>query len=263
MDPYLEDTSLWASFHNKLIGEIERALAAALPDRYFVETPVRSYIVLAGVDEKEETAFLPDVGVLTSRRKESDRQETGGLAVAEPEGAADVVTMRAFIDEQCRETFIEIYESKPEVRLVTCIEVLSPSNKRPGTKGWKVYLRKRNSLLLGSANFIEIDLLRGGRRMPMVEPWPDSPYYLLVARQSRAPYCRVSRADYRKPLPDIPVPLSAPDPDFTLALQPLVDAVYARSRYGMRLDYTKPLTPPLGEEDVAWLARQVEASKEG
>jgi hypothetical protein len=257
MDPYIEEVGfLWPDFHSKLIREIERALSGALPDRYFIQTGERSYIVLAGIDEKEKNAFLPDVGVFTPRRGEPQRQAEG-VAVEELQGDADVVTMRAFIDEHCRENFIEIYEAAPEVRLVTCIEVLSPSNKRPGTEGWEVYLRKRNSLLLGSANFVEIDLLRGGRRMPMAEPWPTSPYYLLVARKSRAPYCRVSRAGYRQPLPIIPVPLSPPDADFMLALQPTVDAIYARSRYGMRLDYTKPLAPPLSPEDARWLSEQL------
>lgn len=37
-DPYLEGRGLWADFHTKLIGEIERKLAAALPERYFVQT---------------------------------------------------------------------------------------------------------------------------------------------------------------------------------------------------------------------------------
>ena len=47
--------------------------------------------------------------------------------------------------------------------------------------------RKRLAFLSGYANFVEIDLLRRGRRMPMVSPWPDSPYYLLVCRKKRAP----------------------------------------------------------------------------
>ena len=38
--------------------------------------------------------------------------------------------MRAFINEHFRENFIEIYKTDPEVRLVTCIELLSPLNKR-------------------------------------------------------------------------------------------------------------------------------------
>jgi hypothetical protein len=165
--------------------------------------------------------------------------------------------MRAFIDEHFRENFIEIYEAGPELRLVTCIEVLSPSNKRPGTEGWEQYMRKRNSLLLGEAHLVEIDLLRGGRRMPMVEPWPKGPYYLLVGRQNRSPFCRVWPVDYRHPLPKIPVPLSSPDPDIPLSLQPMIDAVFERSRYAQRIDYTKPLTPPLGAKEAAWLRRQL------
>lgn len=255
MDPYIEDRGLWPDFHTKLIGEIERALAATLPDRYFVQTGERSYIVLAGIDEKERRAFVPDVGVLGPTGGEPVR----GVARAEPAADAEAVTMRAFIDEHFRENFIEIYESDPEVRLVTCIEVLSPSNKRPGTEGWDLYLRKRNALLLGAANFVEIDLLRGGQRMPMVEPWPASPYYLLVARKNRAPYCQVWPAHYRRRLPVVPVPLAPPDADGTLDLQPMIDAVAARSRYARRLAYDRPLSLPLAEADSAWLAEQLAA----
>lgn len=94
--------------------------------------------------------------------------------------------------------------------------------------------------------------------MPMVEPWPNSPYYLLVGRQSRAPYCQVTSAHYRHPVPTILVPLAPPDADLPLALQPMIDAVYARSRYGRRIEYTRPLTPPLAPEEVAWLEQQVQ-----
>lgn len=31
MDPYIEACGLWGDFHDRLIGELERALAAALP----------------------------------------------------------------------------------------------------------------------------------------------------------------------------------------------------------------------------------------
>jgi hypothetical protein len=96
--------------------------------------------------------------------------------VAGPVLKAEPVLMRAFIEEEHRETFVEIYEATPEQRLVTRIEVLSPSNKRPHTPGWDIYHRKRQSLLPGDINLVEIDLLRGGRRMPMLDPWPDSPY---------------------------------------------------------------------------------------
>ncbi len=254
MDPYIEACGRWEDFHNKLIGELERAIAAAVPERYFVEVGQRSYVVLAGVDEKEDHLFKPDVGLLTPPGPGPTRPPTSsGTAVAE-ETTTEEVTARAFIDERYRENFIEIYEEDGgQVRLVTCLEVLSPSNKRRNTEGWELYLRKRNALLLGSAHFVEIDLLRGGTRLPMLDPLPDSPYYVLLCRQERAPYCRIRKAHFQTPLPDLTIPLADTDPDVVLPLQPLVDAVYERSRYGRRLDYNKPLRPPLTAEQSAWL----------
>lgn len=255
MDPYIEDRGLWPDFHNDFVTGIKHALAAVLPERYFVQMGERSYVVLAGTDGKDERPFSPDVGVGTAERAHAP--EAASVAVAEPETGTDAVTMQAFIDEHFRENFIEIYEDDPELRLVTCIEVLSPANKRRGSEGWDQYLRKRNGLLLGQANFVEIDLLRGGQRMPMVGPWPNSPYYLLVSRQSRAPYCRVWPVHYRKPLPEIPIPLASPDPDVPLALQPLITAIYDLSRYARRLDYSKPLKSPLPADVAGWLEERL------
>src|SRR5437773_1814885 len=143
------------------------------------------------------------------------------LPGVEPAEEAESVRMQAFVAEEFEETFVEIYAEREERILVTCIEILSPSNKRRDTKGWRKYERKRQAMLLGRANFIEIDLLRGGHKMTMLTPWPDCPYTLLVCRQADAPYCRVWPAHFQRRLPPIPVPLLSPDPDLTLDLQPL------------------------------------------
>jgi hypothetical protein len=58
--------------------------------------------------------------------------------------------------------------------------------------------------LLGKANLVEIDLLRGGTRFPMLDPWPASPYTVLVARAEHAPRCKVWPAYFDRPLPAIP-----------------------------------------------------------
>jgi hypothetical protein len=100
------------------------------------------------------------------------------LAQAAPERYLVRAGERSYVvvvEDEHREAFVEIYEATPEQRLVTSIEILSPSNKRPRTPGYDLYLRKRQSLLLGDANLVEIDLLRGGSRMPMLDLWPDSP----------------------------------------------------------------------------------------
>ena len=161
------------------------------------------------------------------------------------------------VEEEHREPYVDIYEATPEQRLVTCLEVLSPSNKCPGTPGWDLYLRKRQSLMLEGVNLVELDLLRGGRHMPMLDPWPGSPYALLVARAQNLQVCNVWPAHFRQPLPVFPIPLAKPDPDISLELQPMVDAIYQRSRYERSIDYTKPLDPPLGPEETEWLRQRL------
>ncbi len=170
---------------------------------------------------------------------------------------AEVVSLRSIISDSFRESFIEIYVEKPERDLVTCLELLSPSNKRGSGEGWDLYQLKRQALLLGQANFVEIDLLRGGCRMPMHDPWPACPYTILVSRRLRAPYCRVWKAWMQKPLPTIKVPLASDDQAVDLALQPLVDEVYRRFRYDQQIDYTKPCKPPLSEAEMTWLQQQL------
>jgi Protein of unknown function (DUF4058) len=165
--------------------------------------------------------------------------------------------VRALVDTEYRETFLEIRELNPQHRLVTAIEVLSPSNKRENSPGWMQYLRKRQALLAGHANLVEIDLLRGGRRMPMVDEWPESPYYLLVARRKEAPQCQVWPAHFQHPLPEIPIPLAPPDGDVLLAMQPLIDAVYARSRYDQDIDYRQCLRPAPSAGEAAWLKKHM------
>jgi hypothetical protein len=263
MDPYIEQCGLWDGFHNRLIYKIDETLAQILPQGYIIDTAVRSYIVLIETRGKTERLVKPDVAVIKGAERKKPGKRKGGGAATETRAPAESLPMRAFIAEKFEEMFVEIYAQREERILVTCIELLSPSNKRPNTEGWQEYKRKRQALLLGRANFVELDLLRGGDKMPMLDPWPDSPYTVLVCRQDRAPYCRVWPAHFRHRLPVIPVPLLDPDPDLTLDLQPLVDQIYALGRYDEQIDYTQPLTPALSNPDAAWLREQLQRRQGG
>jgi Protein of unknown function (DUF4058) len=258
MDPYIEACGLWGDFHDDLVGEIKRALAAVAPERYLVRTAEREYIVVVEETGAKKRAFLSDVSVSAARAPKRTGTNKGSTTVAEGPSLAEPVTMRACILEEHRESFVEIFEAGPDQRLVTGIEGLSPSNKRPGTPGWKRCQRKRQSLMLDGVNLVEIDLLRGGPRMPMLDPWPNSPYALLVARAFLEHKCSVWRAAYKEPLPPIRVPLAKPDPDLTLNLQPMVEAIYERSRYARSIDYRKALSPPLSSSDAAWLKQRLQ-----
>lgn len=257
MDPYIEACGLWGDFHDDLINEIKRALSREVPERYLVRTGERSYLVLVESEGKESRPFIPDVRITTKRGRRKQVRAKGSLALAEPGAADEPITMRAFIEEEQRESFIEIYEARPEQRLVTTIEVLSPANKQPGSPGRELYLRKRHAVLLADVNLVEIDLLRGGQRMPMLDPWPPSSYVMLVARAKKPQSCQVWPGDAIRPLSPIPVPLAKPDPDVPLNLQPMIDAIYERSRYAQSIDYRQPLNPPLDPHQAAWLKRQL------
>lgn len=250
MDPYIEACGLWEAFHGHLIEAIYRDLARVLPRGYIADTAVRSYVVLVESEGKDESLAKPDVTITRPAGKKA-RKSKGGVAVVEPAEDAESVPMQAFIAEEFEERFVEIYAQLEERVLVTCIEVLSPSNKRPGTEGWEQYAHKRQAMLLGRANFIEIDLLRGGGKMPMLTAWPNSPYTLLVSRMSRPTYSRVWKAYFDRPLPPIPVPLLSSDPDLTLDLQPLIDDIYSLGRYDEQIDYSRPLSPRLSPADAA------------
>lgn len=263
MDPYIESGSMWEDFHQKLIGEIETALAASVPERYVVRLGERTYVVLATADEAGIKRHMTQADVTVSLvRRESAPPEPGGVAILEPqsEAATEPVEMTGLVEVEFREAFVEIYELEPKRRLVTSVEVLSPSNKRRDTTGWIRYQRKRQAHLEGNANLVEIDLLRGGQRMPMEDQWPNSPYYVLVCRREKAPVCTVWPAHYTLPLPEISVPLAPPDPDVSLELQGMVDEIYKRSRYHLDIEYDRPCKPRLGEAGEQWLAERLRAS---
>ena len=261
MDPYIESCGLWEDFHDSLISEIKGTLARRVPDRYVVRSGERAYVVLTVPEDangKTEHMTQSDVSVTSGPGYEQAQESPGTVAVAEVVEAGAPVTMRALIEAEFRESFIEIREASGDRKLVTTIEILSPSNKKSGTAGWERFLRKRQAHLEGAiANLVEIDLLRGGTRMPMLDSWPASPYYFLVARREQTPECKVWPAHFKLPLPEIPIPLEPHDADVPLALQPIVLSIYKSSRYEKDVDYHQHCHPSLSSGDREWLAERL------
>jgi Protein of unknown function (DUF4058) len=63
----------------------------------------------------------------------------------------------------------------------------------------------------------------------------------------------------RDPLPTIPVPLMAPDPDISLDLAAVFGAVYRRGQYERSIDYQAPLELPLAPKDRTWAQKRARA----
>src|SRR5262245_6687063 len=117
MDPYLEG-DLWMSVHTDLCAEIARQLAPKVRPKYAVLSTRR--VVVSPLDESDSTADdpFPDVAVLTSY---PPANAPGALAAAP-------VVLEAALPEPTPHISVEVRDVK-ERRLVTCIEVLSPTNK--------------------------------------------------------------------------------------------------------------------------------------
>jgi hypothetical protein len=77
----------------------------------------------------------------------------------------------------------------------------------------------------------------------------------MACRAGKAQACRVWPAYFDRALPVISVPLLKPDADLPLNLQPLIEGIYATSRYGQSIDYARALQPPLKLDEQTLLER--------
>jgi len=152
--------------------------------------------------------------------------------------------------EEHREAYLVIRECNSK-EIITVIETLSPANKRAGADGQREYFRMRDQVLDSRSHLVELDLLRGGLRLPNTGGLPPGDDYAIVSRSRRRPRADVYTWGIRQPLPAIPVPLKEGDPDVSLDLQAAFTTVYDRSDYDMSIDYGAALDPPLSEADQA------------
>jgi hypothetical protein len=147
------------------------------------------------------------------------------------------------------EIYLEILHL-PDQKVVTIVELLSPSNKAGA--GRRDYLAKRHGLMAPEVHLVELDFLIGGHRLPMERPLPPGDFFALVARAERRPDCDVFAWTIRNPLPTIPIPLLAPDPEIEVDLAPPFATVYERGRYARLIKYDAPLELPLSPEARGW-----------
>lgn len=253
MDPWLEHPARWPGVHNALIASMSRSLAPRLPEPYFIALEERMTISAPGEDDDQR---LPDLAVATSAPPKRRRARGGGgvaVVVAEAAPGAEVFRVRVPISDSVRETYLEIRDAGRGGKLLTSIELLSPTNKRSGPDRRR-YERKRARVLRSGTSLVEIDLLRGWSPMPLVdmEDARSAGYRILVSRGWERPEAQLYVFGVRAPIPAFPVPLTSREPEPQLELNPLLHEVYELYRYHLRIDYGRPAVPPLSEADAAW-----------
>ncbi len=143
--------------------------------------------------------------------------------------------------------------------IVTVIEVLSPWNKSP-RGGRAEYLGKRDAYLQTPINLVELDLLRGGERLPTVEPLPHGDYFAFVCKGTRRMKALVYAWPLSHPLPKIPIPLAPGDADVKLDLQLAFNETYERAGYRYSLDYKADVVPKLRPAERTWVRQSLKAS---
>jgi hypothetical protein len=261
MDPYLEAPDIWPDFHDRLATTLSAMLNAQLPAPYYArlqKRPELGVVLEAGTPHR----FIPDVTVLRHPRAETWPDDGVGVAVLDrPRTEATVGVEVRIHTDPFQHRFVEIRDAGRGHKLVTLIEIVSPSNKHPGPDR-RAFETKQRDVLDSDANLIELDLLRYGRRLL---PYPDlvaavetlaSDYLALLNRSALRQGNWMDYTLYpihlRELLPCIPVPLAGQDPDVLLDLQVAVNRVYREGPYARAIDYSGEPEPPLKEANVAW-----------
>jgi hypothetical protein len=256
MDPYLESPDWFPNLHHDLIFCIKQTLQIRLPGSYYAQSNQRVWL------EYSRRYAEPDLEIVRSGKRPRKRSR-GGAAVAEYQPAEPlVVTLETIEHGPFQESFIEIRRRKgKEVRLVTSLEVLSPSNKTAGNPAHEQYVAKQHEILGSEVHLVEIDLLRGGTHTSAVArevaeaKGGSFDYHVSVHRFDRPTDYFVYPIQLEQRLPAITIPLLPGDPDVTLDLQTVFDQAYDAGPYNREVDYDEDtVVPPLRSDQLKWAA---------
>jgi hypothetical protein len=215
-------------------------LVARIEERVFVE-----------LAQGKQRKLVPDVRVVERRPQQQPHlRTTNGVALAEP------LIVHIEQDERVRQGFIQILDVKSGRRVVTVIEVLSPSNKSPGL-GRDLYVKKQKELKAAEVSLVEIDLLRTGSRVLSApsDSIPEehrTPSAACVRRGWKFFEVEYYRIPLRERLPAIAIPLRQGDDDVALDLQAILNECIDEGRYIEDIDYSEQPDPPLEGDDIPW-----------
>lgn len=244
MDPWLE--AHWRDVHSAFVIYARDAIVDQLP----ADLVARVEEGLSVESDEYTRVIAPNVRVVEnpSIALGSVAPTASGTAIAEP--------LIVPTDEPATERRIEILDVATGHRVVTVIEVLSPSNKIP-YDGREKYLQKQQEYLAGGVNLVEIDLIRDGiftvaTTQKNIPERRRTPYLVCVRRRVRLGDAEVYPIPLRETLPTIHIPLRPSDGDITLNLQQIMETCHIRGRYAATLRYDAPPDPPLEGDDARW-----------
>jgi hypothetical protein len=240
MNPYLEQPELWHQVHNRLVVAIADDLTPQIVPKFRVSIEERVYTSVSDA----LLVGIADVAV-------SRRDFTTSKATMTASQLAEPTKVKVPMPEEVTERFLEV-RSTQSGAVISVIEVLSPKNKR-SREGRDAYESKRQKILGSTTSLVEIDLLRGGKPMPVLGE-ASTGYRILVSRGYRRPEADLYTFGLKDPISAFPVPLNQGEPEPVVDLQKLLNEVYERARFDLAIDYSQPVKPPLPQEEEAWVA---------
>jgi hypothetical protein len=261
MDPFLETNPIFQELHTQMLAEMQALLQPQLRPRYVRR--LERHLSVGSVWE-------PPLGAISLERREPDvtivsrqagRRHTGPTAaLAEPAARVDQELDADELELRKQRRIVIYVQDRPRLA-VTGIELLSPGNKQSRAVAHERYLEKHASALHGGLHWVEIDLLRGGIRPPLVVPVPASADYLTyVAQATPTGWNHLLYAwTIREPLPVLPIPLLGGD-QAQLDLGTCLAAAYDRIAADDEVDYgAEPPPPTLRRQDTIWMSRLLQA----
>ena len=233
MNPYLEQEGVWRDFRLCFTVAVSQMLNRALSPRYYSMIRVNEFFY----ESPERIGYEPP--------------QPSAVVNA---SAAGCLPVRLPTTDKDRESYLEICDAKSQ-EVVTVVQLLSRSTKFADPPSYREqYLAHRTQTLWRPVHFVEIDLLRGGERLPANQA-PGADYCALVSRWQQRPWVEAWSMRLRERLPTLPIPLADDIPDVPLDLQAVLQQVWAGARYDLYIYDGEP-DPPLSPQDAEW-ARQL------
>ncbi len=214
MNPYLEQERVWQDFHLKFLAAINERLVAQVRPKYIVKMEEHLYVHETPAEPRK---LMGRADVSLALHPAETLSRVGGAVLEAP------IEIELAAQDVERVPFLEVRD-RVGGELITVLELLSPSNKRTGADRDQ-YLAKRGKLLNSGAHLVELDLLRGGRPLPALNR-PDCLYSIMVSRAEDRPRAGFWPIGLTDRLPEVPIPLRAPDGDVRIDLQDILNHVY-------------------------------------
>jgi len=221
-------------------------LTEQLRPRYYARIEDRVYI--SDEYDPARRVIIPDLRVVQGQSATHGAPASGSGSKT---GIVEPIEVTSLVEDEIHESRVEVID-RADRAVVAVIEILSPTNKVPGSRGRDSYEQKRLDVMHSPSHFIEIDLLRDGEGFPPYEALPAHEYRVHLSRVQRRPRGLPWAIAIDQRLPSIIVPLRGEDPDAYLDLQVVLDTAYSRAAYDLEIDYRSEAVPPLPPERAKW-----------